>query len=476
MEAQQISAAHSRRLHAFRSRRDRAVELRGLAILMTLAMHALPFRHKPAALLSLAVACAVATAQTATREFREVMVVRAEQGEQLVSAPNWGKAVARGRDGAWWLLIGRSRLADADRKIEATWGVELWRSLDGMRWELGAKAPMPRASCGAIVADPTNAQLHLLLSVSTDRGWSEPWHAAYDVEKSSWIGEPTRLVEASSDEDQYFANDLECTERGDVVALVGSHRSPPQGAFDCGWSTGLRCKPRDGAEWSKLQQVNVASYGVGSNVSVRGDLIDCSYRTCPHGAITAVRTFDATKGAFVQASDEAVHGEFPHNLGVCNSSSIAVDATGGRYVVFSIGQWDAGAGRIAVAWRGPDADAWKTIDIAEDPPLKSGNESYAHFALARGAGNQMVALYGKASEDHANLYQRVLDAGELVGDEKLLMRDKPGAFAYIVGNKRGEMRPGIQLVATRMGESAQRASVAIYGVLPAPMPKLRAPK
>jgi hypothetical protein len=79
MEAEQISAAHSRRFHAFRSRRDRAVELRGLAILMTLAMHALPFRHKPAALLSLAVACAVATAQTATREFREVMVVRAEQ-------------------------------------------------------------------------------------------------------------------------------------------------------------------------------------------------------------------------------------------------------------------------------------------------------------------------------------------------------------------------------------------------------------
>ena len=476
MEAQQISAAHSRRLHAFRSRRDREVELRGLAILMTLAMHALLFRHKPAALLSLAVACAVATAQTATREFREVMVVRAEQVEQLVSAPNWGKAVARGRDGAWWLLIGRSRLADADRKVEAEWGVELWRSLDGMRWELGAKAPMPRASCGATVADPTNAQLHLLLSVSTDRGWSEPWHAAYDVDKSSWSGEPTRLVEASSDEDQYFANDIECTERGDVVAIVGSHRSPRQVGFDCGWSTGLRCKPRDGTEWSKLQQVNVASYGVGSNVSVRGDLIDCSYRTCPHDAITAVRTFDATKGAFVQASDEAVHGEFPHNLGVCNSSSIAVDATGGRYVVFSIGQYDAGVGKIAIAWRGPDADAWKTIDIAEDPPLKSGNENYAHFALARGAGNQMVVLYGKASEDHANLYQRVLDAGELVGDEKLLMRDKPGAFAYIVGNKRGEMRPGIQLVATRMGDAAQRASVAIYGVLPAPMPKLRAPK
>lgn len=437
-----------------------------------------PSRFPLAASSCIALVGGLATAQTPTREFREVVVARAAQGEQIVSAPHWGKAVARGRDGAWWLTLGRSQLADAQRQVERSWGVELWRSMDGMRWELGARFPMERSVCGAIVAAPDTALLHLLVSVTNARGWSEPFHLAYDVERAAWVGEPSCLAAAAGDEDQYWANDIECAEGGDIVALFGCHRTPQQKGFDCGWSSALRCRSRDGAKWTPLQQVNVSSYGVGSNLSLRGGLVDCSYRTCPNGAITSisVRTFDVAKRAFVHATDVAVHGEFPNNLGVCNSSVIAVDATGGRYVVFALGQWDAGAGKFVVAWRGPDADAWKLSDLAEDAPLRSGNENYVHFALARGAGNQMVALYGKSSEDHANLYQRVFDAGEAVGQEQIVMRDKPGAFACLVGHKAGELRPGIQLVATRAGDALQRGSVAIYGVLPAPMPKVRAAK
>ena len=416
---------------------------------------------------------AVAQERASTRQFREVVVEKAKPGELVCSTPQWSKAVARGRDGAWWLMLGRHNAADEVGVREVRWRVELWRSPDGMVWERRAIVPLDNASCGSIVADTLTSRLHLLVAVTVQGKWSEPWHVAYDVETGDWAGKPSQLAVATGDEDQYFANDIDCTESGALVAIVGSHRMPKPPEWTCGWSSALRCRKPGETEWSQALQINVANYGVGSNLSVRGDLVDCSYRTCPSSAVIAVRTYDANTRAFLQSEDEVANGALEGNNGVCNSSAICDDATGGRYVMFVVGGWEPGAGRLCVTYCGPGATEWRSKELAVDPPLKHGNESYSHFALARGAGNQVVAFYSKSFEEHANLHQRLLDGGELVGEESVVSRDRPGAFQSLSGNKQTELRPGIQLVATRGGEALSRASVMVYGVLPAPMPKPR---
>ena len=428
-------------------------------------------RASVASLAFLAVAAARLEAQAVAREFRESLVATAAPGEVLGSAPSYSKAVARGRDGAWWLMLGR--FAAVAKGAQQVWRVELWRSVDGMQWEQRAICPLRTASCGSIVADALTAELHLLLSLSPDGKWSEPWHIAFAVEKGEWVGNPQQLAAATADEDQYFANDIDCTRSGTLVAVIGSHRNPQAKGWNGGWSSGLRTRKPQSKDWSGLTAINVANYCVSSNLTVRGELLDCSYRTCPFGAIVGIRTWDAQKGAFVQPADEVANGPLEDNLGVCNSSVVCADATGGRYVLFVVGGWGPGTGRLCVSYCGPESSEWTRKDVAEDAPLQSGNENYSHFALARGAGNQIVAFYAKVSEDHANLYQRVFDSGELVGEEKLVARDRPGAFLVVSGNKQAELRPGIQVVATRSGESLSRASVVVYGVLPAPMPKPR---
>ena len=419
-----------------------------------------------------AAAQATVFAQAPAREFREVVVAKAEPGEVVCSATNYAKGVVRGRDGAWWLMLSRLAAAGGEGAKQA-WRVELWRSVDGMQWEQRAICPLANASCGSIVADALLPQLHLLLAVAAEGKWSEPWHVAFDVEKGEWVGSPSQLAVATGDEDQYFASDIDCTKSGTLVAVIGSHRNPLSKGWNGGWASGIRARKPQSTDWSELVAVNVASYGVASNLASRGDFVDCSYRTCPFGAIVGIRTWDAEKGAFVQPADECANGALDESQGVCNSSVVCADATGGRYVMFVVGAWSAGAGRLCVSYCGPDATEWTRKDVAEDAPLQHGNESYAHFALARGAGNQIVAFYAKASEDHANLYQRVFDSGELVGEEKLVARDEPGAFFSVSGNKQQDLRPGIQLVATRTGKSLARASVMVYGILPAPMPKPR---
>ncbi len=401
-----------------------------------------------------------------------MVVAKAGPGEVVCSAPNYAKGVARGRDGAWWMIVGRLA-ADGEAAGQQAWRVELWRSADGMQWERRATCPLANASCGSIVADPISSQLHLLVSIAAQGKWSEPWHVAFDVEKGEWAGSPSQLAVATADEDQYFSNDIDCTQGGTLVVVLGSHRNPVSKGWNGGWSSGIRTRKPRSTDWSELIAVNVASYGVASNLAARGDLVDCSYRTCPFGAIVGIRTWDAEKSAFVQPADECANGVLEENQGVCNSSVVCADATGGRYVMFVVGAWSPGAGRLCVSYCGPGATEWTRKEVAEDAPLQHGNESYAHFALARSAGNQIVAFYAKASEDHANLYQRVFDSGELVGEEKLVARDEPGAFQSVCGNKQQELRPGIQLVATRGGKSLARASVAVYGILPAPMPKPR---
>lgn len=269
-------------------------------------------------------------------------------------------------------------------------------------------------------------------------------------------------------EDQYFPIDLERAQGGTLVAAFGSHRSPKGKAWNCGWSMGVRACRANETKWTDTLQANVASYGIGGGLWSIGTRVEGSYRTCPFDAIVGMRTFDTQKLAFVQAEDQNVSGPLEGTLGIANSSVNCVDVLGGRYVLYVAGDHGPGQGRLRIAYAAPESEAFTSFDLAEDPPLVRGNESYGHFALARGPGNQVLAFYGRAEESFGKLHQRVLDTGEPIGAAKVVAEGKERAFANLSGNEQATLRPGVQLVASRSGEGFGGGSVVVYGVLPSP--------
>lgn len=420
--------------------------------------------HFPRPLVLSSLLCATLAAQS--RKFTEVVVTTAGENEFVGSMPSYQKAIAQGLDGNWWLAIARStKPADGSPGVATA---ELWRSPDGMRWEKGAVLPGTNSGSVAIVADPTAPRLHALWAAASKEGFGEPWYQAYDLATSKWEGEPVRLAEATAAEDQYFPIDLERAQDGTLVAAFGSHRAPKGKAWNCGWSMAVRARRANEAKWSDTLQANVASYGIGGGLWSLGTRVEGSYRTCPFDAIVGMRTFDTKTLAFVQAEDQNVSGPLEGSLGIANSSVNCVDTLGGRYVLHVVGDLGPGQGRLRLAYAAPESEAFTCFDLVEDPPLVRGNESYGHFALARGPGNQVLAFYGRAEESFARLHQRVLDAGETIGAAKVVAEGKERAFASLSGNEQATLRPGVQLVATRAGEGFGGGSVVVYGVLPSP--------
>jgi hypothetical protein len=428
-------------------------------------------------LFSLLVAtCGAQAPATLPRQFREVIVVKAEPAETVSSMACTQKSVARGSDGNWWLTIGRYLPKDETTGRAERSSLELWSSIDGVEWACAATVPMPRSGGASLVADPDQPRLHLLWNAADKNGLSEPFYQAFDLERREWVGTATKLATAVSGDDQYFASDLELAQNGALVAAIGSHSSPAGPPWNCGWSTAIRVLEPETVAWGPLQQLNVASYGVAANLHQNGNCIESSYRTCPHDAVIAVRTYDADKRAFVQDSDESVSGAMAESFGIANTSLVCTDALGGRYVLHVYADHGPGRGKVRVAYAQPGDNEWRCTDVFDDEPIIRGNEHYSHFVLARGSGNQMLAFYGKRSEQCEKLYQRTFDGGECIGPEKLLMKDRPGAFAALCGNRQGVLKPGVQLVASRQGEAASSGSVAVYGVLPSLLPTRRRAK
>lgn len=68
-----------------------------------------------------------------------------------------------------------------------------------------------------------------------------------------------------------------------------------------------------------------------------------------------------------------------------------------------VGGWGRDAGRRCVTWCGAGETDWRAKELAVEPRLKQGNESYARFTLARGASNQVVATRGGEALSRASV-------------------------------------------------------------------------
>lgn len=416
---------------------------------------------------ALAVA-AVATAQAVPapplRGQRLVTVTTAAANE-YVGCGAVHNGLSPARDGSLFVLVTRTVFAGADRTGAATSDLELWRSTDGGgSWARAASTSTRGDSDGALVA--TDDGMAVTWTATDGESWSSVWFQRFDVASGKWVGGPERLARGRGEEDQYFCSDIGCTASGALVVALGSHRSPPA-PWTCGWSTGMRWLASGAASWSDLVQVNGEYYGVMGNLIVRGDQVDFTYRTNPgwSDAVHGVRAFDAKTGAFVAAT-ETVPIAAAENSSIANTGILVADDAGGRTLLHVLAGEQPGHGRLAVSFARP-GEAWKTVDVADDPPLAAGNLNPTHFTLARGPGNQVFAYFAKLVESYANLWQCTIEDGALASPPKVVARGEAGSFLTVDGMRASGCFSGLHVATTSRTAQQPGGVVSVFGSWPA---------
>lgn len=400
---------------------------------------------------------------------RLIEITRAGPGEIVggMAANQNGAAPTRG--GALFVPVVRvARVPGVDRLHDRQQSdLELWRSDDGgLSWRKANSTSTGNDSNGVVV--PDGEQLSVVWNAAGNVGFSSVYWQRYDPRTDQWVGAPVQLAAGKARDDQYSVSDLVCTPSGALVALIGNNADVRPPEWRCSWSTGMRwlAAGAEATKWSPLQQVNVASYGCMASAMGRGELIDITYRTNPNEAVHGLRTFDATKGAFVQEVDENVGPDpGPENY-IANTGVLCVDGTGGRSLLHLLGEHQPGKGRLVVSWSRP-GEPIRTTTIADDPVLQAGNENPQHFALARGPGNQVFAYFGKQSEDFANLWQCVVEEGRPLGAAKVVVRGEARSFATISGMRGSEVFSGLHVVTTSRSDKVPGGSVSVFGTWPA---------
>jgi hypothetical protein len=359
------------------------------------------------------------------------------------------------RNGALFVLVGRM-------KIKEPCDLELWRSDDGGEtWRCAASTSTEDDVDGTLVVDGDG--IACAWTANDNRDWSAVYWQRYDVQQDRWIGEPTPLIK---EDNHYTCYDMARTNSGAIVVAIGSHRSPPKPTWRTGWSTGMRWLRPGDEQWQPLVQVNVAIYAVCTNLISRGDLVDFTYRTNPRAAVHGVRTFDCAKGVFAQDAEERAMVEPAKGAHVTNMGVLCADDTGGRTLLHVLGDGKPGAGRLVVSFGRP-GDEWKTVDLADDPPLCAGNENPAHFALARGPGDQVFAYFSKQSEDFSQLWQCVIESGVPATEPRVVASGVAGEFATLCGMRDSSCHSGLHVVIRGATPEHPGGVVSVYGTWPA---------
>lgn len=411
------------------------------------------------------------SAQTPAKRGQQLIEVTRAGPDEMVgcSAVNQNGA-APARNGALFVLVSRAtfgKKTGANPGLLLGTDLELWRSDDGgLTWRHAASTPTSDDGAGSVI--PDGDLLACLWSSRQGTPFSHVFFQRYDPASDRWLGEPVRLAEAASRDDQYHAGDLVRTSDGALVAVFGNHAMPRGPAWTCSWSTGMRWLKVGAAatEWSPVVQVNVSNYGCMATALARGSLVDITYRTNPGEAIHGLRTVDGATGEFAQQADENVGPEPGPGQYIANVGILCGDGIGGRSLLHLLGDRQPGNGRLVVSWSRP-GEPVRTTPIASDPDLVAGNENPQHFVLARGPGNQVFALFAKQSEGFADLWQCVLEDGRPVGEAKVVARGEKGAFVTLTGMRCSEVWSGLRVVVLGRPEKCPGGVVSAFGVWPA---------
>ena len=382
-----------------------------------------------------------------------VVITSAAPGEQVA----FGSAMTR----PFAAIPGHGLFVAVTRVVDSTARLELFRSGDGgLNWRRAAIVGAQSAGEGSLLVD--GERLFLAWSGTGSRGFGSIFVQRFEPRDESFVGEPYELVSGSGAEDQYFSPDCECTADGTLVVMVGSHRNPPP-PWTCGWSSGIFVLRPDAKEWQGPLQFNAGSYGLWGNLQAIGDVVHASYRTTIDAAAIGSRGYDVVKGAFTTDSERRVSASGSQ---VANSCVICADDRGGLSVIFVAGATEPGKGRLVVGYS-PGTDQPFTVQpLVDDPSLIAGNENPTHFALSRGPGDQVTAVYSKASEQFAHLYTRIVAEGVPMTAEHRVVEGEPGRFRIVHGLRSTQVETGVIALGNGPTKDALGGVITLHGVLP----------
>jgi len=334
----------------------------------------------------------------------------------------------------------------------------LYRSKTGGRsWQRVTKAGPTWSAYGGIAGEPDSEILHVAWAARLNGAeHSSAVYQRFDAGQGVWLGEPQVLQEGVGAQDQFSVSDLAMAADGVLTVLVATHRHPKQPPWPSGWSTGVMTLQPGQKKWSGPYPIHTNRYGVWANLQVRDGRVHTTYRSSPSHSIIGYRSFSLANQKYDQKKDVEVSVQPKTGRSVANASALVVGPFGNRTVVYPAAKHPsnrAGNGQLLIAFAGAD-DKWRTEVLCEDPKMASGNVGHEHFALVKGPGPQVIALYSKVSEDHKVLYRRIVDSGKPMGPERVVARcDKKGAFHRIVAVRDPRYRTGIWAVVAGSDEA-----------------------
>jgi len=171
---------------------------------------------------------------------RLIEVTRAAEGERISCMRATQNGAAPTRDGALFVAVARARPVAGATGF--TVAVELWRSDDGgFTWRRAAEVPTPGAGDATLV--PDGELLSCLWSASDGQPFSSVFWQRYDPRTDRWVGAPVAIERGSGSDDHYSASDLVRTAGGALVAVIGNGGAVRAPAWNCSWSSGMRCLP-----------------------------------------------------------------------------------------------------------------------------------------------------------------------------------------------------------------------------------------
>lgn len=345
----------------------------------------------------------------------------------------WRRSLAAMPDGSLWCLVHDNDGSGA----AAGQHLRLLRSLDsGANWTAVADTPTVGDSRGVLVPGVGCDTLHLAWSATDGTAQYNLYHQTFDTLALAWIGTPTLLLQGTNSNDQYYATDIELTERGTIGIALQTHRTPITSGLTA-WSGAILVRRPGDTTFQGPFRLNTDTYGVNASLQAVGEVFHAAFRTNTGLYGIRYRAFDSSTLQFTTPADVPLYGSSQSTMLASNGSCIAADADGNLYILFAVGAAGVpGQGEIRLAYAtAGNYGTWTHQLVAADPDLLAGNVTYTHYGLCRGEGSLVFAVYSRLTgEQHQNLYLRPFLAGTALTPEvQLVAGTEPASFSAVSG-------------------------------------------
>ncbi|MBK8098168.1 MAG: hypothetical protein IPK26_13735 [Planctomycetes bacterium] len=383
----------------------------------------------------------------------QVTITAASPGNLVRIMEPWRQSLVAMPDGSLLAMV-----FESDGTVTGQ-NLRLYRSYDsGTSWLGIADTPTIADGRGAIAAGTDCQTLHATWYALDTGAFANLYHQAFDLVTATWIGAPTVLLAGTNANDQYYATDIAITSRGAIGVAFHTHRTPTTAGLTA-WSGGLLVKRPSDPSFQGPFRWNTDTYGLNASMHAIGETLHATFRTNTGGYGIRYRAFDTTTLAFATAADVPVYA-----LQATNSSVLTADGDGNLYALFSRGGSAAGSGELQLGYAAAgNYGTWTTQLVTSDPDLLGGNTTHTHFALARGEGNTVFALYSKRTlEQHQNLWLTIFANGQPVSPEvQILAGAGPDQFATLNGMRDSHDHNDLLAVAGGLPASAA-GGIAVF--------------